>query len=67
MFEGPTDWIRPLSPKRFFNLGRLAGGSRLMALVVSLMEFAFGLIPDVFWGTALSPYLVILIQKAARN
>lgn len=66
LFQAQAEWIKPLSLKRFFNLRRLAGGSRLKALGILLIEFSFGLIPDVFWGTAFSPYLVILIEKTAK-
>lgn len=63
LFEGQAQWVRSLSLKHFFNLRRLAVGNRFMALVTALMECACDLIPDVFWGTAFSPYLVILIRK----
>jgi len=66
LFEGQAEWTRPLSLKRFFNLRRLAGGSRFIAFIITSMEFTLGLLPDVFWGTAFSPYLVILIRKTAR-
>lgn len=65
LFAAESASIRPLSLRGFFNLSRLATESRLLALPVALVDHIMRFLPARFWGTALSPYLVVLIRKAA--
>lgn len=55
--------IRPLALKRFFNLPRLAGGNGFAAALIRGLEAASGLLPDAFWRSPFSPYVVVLVQK----
>jgi hypothetical protein len=68
LFASQAEWIRPLSLHGFFNLERLAGESKFAAFSSGLLTIATRLLPNALWGTALSPYLVVLIRKkgAAR-
>lgn len=63
LFSSQAEWVRPLTLHGFFNLDRLAGESRFAALSSRMMKAASRLLPAAFLGTALSPYLVILIRK----
>lgn len=63
LFAPQAEWIRPLSLDGFFNMGRLAGESGFAALSSRMFSTASRLLPASFWGTVLSPYLVVLIRK----
>jgi len=65
LFAAEAESIQSLSLWNFFNLSRLVSESRLLALPISLLELVLRFLPSRFWGTALSPYLVVLVRKAA--
>ena len=63
LFASQAQAIQPLSLSGFFNLDRLAQQSKSAAFSSWCMTLASRLLPDAFWGSALSPYLVILVRK----
>lgn len=66
LFAEQAEWVTVLSLRNFFNLKRLSLDGGFVSVGTRLLGLAFAVLPDRFWGTPLSPYIVVLVQKRER-
>jgi SAM-dependent methyltransferase len=67
LFSEQAEWVKPLSLRGFFNLERISGESGLVRVGTRMLQFALDVLPERFWGTAMSPYIVVLTKKREQR